>query len=57
MNASSIDTGSTSGVRSLISARTSRPTRGIFLHVRAAHTVACGQSRLASNIGMAERTP
>ena len=34
MNASSIDTGSTSGVSSSISARTSRADRGIFLHVR-----------------------
>ena len=56
MNASSIDTGSTSGVRSRISARTWRPTPAYFA-MSGRTTLACGHSRRASNIGMAERTP
>ena len=56
MNASSIDTGSTSGVSSSISARTSRPTAAYF-SMSGCTTLACGQSRRASNIGIAERTP
>ena len=56
MNASSIESGSTSGVSSSISARTCRLTSAYFSMSRLT-TVACGQSRRASNIGIAERTP
>ena len=56
MNASSIDTGSTSGVSFNIKARTSRPTRA-YLSISGGTTVACGQSRRASNIGIADLTP
>ena len=56
MNASSIDTGSTSGVSSSIRARTSRPTRAYF-SMSGGTTLACGHSRRASNIGIADRTP
>ena len=56
MKASSIDTGSTSGVSSRMRARTPLPTSA-YLSMRGRTIVACGQSRLASNIGIAERTP
>ena len=52
-NASSIDSGSTSGVSASIIWRTSRPTRAYF-SMFGRTTRACGQSRSASNIGMAE---
>jgi hypothetical protein len=55
-NASSIDSGSTSGVKARIICRTSRPTRAYF-SMLGRTTRACGHSRSASNIGMAERTP
>ena len=54
--ASSIDNGSTMGVSASIICRTSRPTRAYF-SMFGRTTRACGQSRSASNIGMAERTP
>ena len=54
--ASSIDNGSTMGVSASIICRTSRPTRAYF-SIFGRTTRACGQSRSASNIGMAERTP
>ncbi len=54
MKASSIDTGSTSGVSFDIRPRTSRPTRAYF-SMSGRTTVACGQRRRASNIGIAER--
>ncbi len=56
MNASSIDTGSTSGVSLNMSSRTCRPTRAYF-SMSGRTTEACGQSRRASNMGIAERTP
>ena len=56
MNASSIETGSTSGVRSRMRARTSRPASAYF-SMFGRTMVACGQSLRASNIGMAERMP
>jgi len=56
MNASSIETGSTSGVRSRMRERTSCPARAYF-SMSGRTTVACGHNRRASNIGMAERTP
>jgi len=54
--ASSIDTGSTSGVSSSIRARTSRPTRR-YLSMSGRTTTASGQAFRALNIGIAERTP
>ena len=39
-----------------MSARTSRPTRAYF-SMSGRTTLACGQSRRASNIGIADRTP
>ena len=54
--ASSIDSGSTSGVSSSIIARTSRPTATYFA-MSGVITTASGQSLSALNIGMAERTP
>ena len=56
MNASSIEIGSTCGVMSSISVRTWRLTSAYF-SMFGRTTVACGQSRFASNIGIAERTP
>jgi hypothetical protein len=56
MKASSIDTGSTSGVSARMCARTARPTSAYF-SMRGRTTEACGHSRRASNIGIAERTP
>ena len=56
MNASSIETGSTSGVSLSMKPRTSRPTRAYF-SMSGGTTLACGHSRRASNIGIAERTP
>ena len=56
MNASSIEIGSTCGVMSSISARTCRLTPA-YLSMFGRTMVACGQSRRASNIGIAERTP
>jgi hypothetical protein len=54
--ASSIDSGSTSGVVSSMSWRTSRPT-ALYFAMSGLMTVACGQAARALNIGMAERTP
>ena len=56
MNASSIDSGSTSGVRSSIIARTSRPTDAYFF-MSGLTTAASGQAFSALNMGIAERTP
>jgi hypothetical protein len=56
MNASSIESGSTCGVSSSISRRTSRPTFTYF-SMSGGTTTACGHSLRAVNIGMAERTP
>ena len=56
MNASSMESGSTSGVRSSIIARTSRPTAAYFF-MSGLTTTASGQIFSALNIGMAERTP
>ena len=56
MNASSMDNGSTSGVRPSIMARTSRPTAA-YLLMSGLTTTASGQAFRALNIGMAERTP
>ena len=55
-NASSIDSGSTSGVRRRISARTARPTSRYFA-MSGRITTASGQAASALNIGIAERTP
>ena len=54
--ASSMETGSTSGVSSSMSWRTSRPAFRYF-SMFGLITTACGQSFSAWNIGMAERTP
>ena len=54
--ASSIDSGSTSGVKSNIALRTARPTWTYFA-MFGLTTTACGQRRKASNIGIAERMP
>ena len=54
--ASSIDSGSTSGVSASIALRTSRPTSTYFA-MFGLTTTACGQRRSASNIGIAERMP
>ena len=54
--ASSIDSGSTSGVKARILARTARPT-STYLAMLGLITTASGQRRMASNIGMAERMP
>ena len=54
--ASSIETGSTSGVSSSINARTSRPTLR-YLSMFGLITTASGQALSALNIGIAERTP
>ena len=54
--ASSIDSGSTSGVSACMAWRTSRPTRTYFA-MSGRITTACGQSASALNIGIAERTP
>ena len=51
-----METGSTSGVSSSISRRTSRPTSRYF-SMSGLITTACGQAFSALNIGMAERTP
>ena len=56
MKASSIEIGSTCGVMSSISARTWRLTSAYF-SMLGRTMVACGQRRLASNIGIAERMP
>ena len=50
------NSGSTCGVSSSISRRTSRPTFTYF-SMSGGTTTACGHSRRAVNIGMAERTP
>ncbi len=55
-NASSIDSGSTSGVSACIARRTSRPTRTYFA-MSGFTTTSSGQSACALNIGIAERTP
>ncbi len=55
-NASSIDSGSTSGVRRRISALTARPTSRYFA-MSGRITTASGQAASALNIGIAERTP
>ncbi|MGY4469219.1 hypothetical protein ACVWWK_004928 [Bradyrhizobium sp. LB9.1b] len=54
--ASSIESGSTSGVSACMAWRTSRPTR-TYLAMSGPITVACGQASNALYIGMAERTP
>ncbi len=56
MNASSIETGSTSGVSSSIIRRTSRLAATYFWK-SGRTTTASGQSFSAWNIGIAERTP
>ena len=56
MNASSMESGSTRGVRLSIIARTSRPT-AVYFFMSGLMTVASGQALRALNIGMAERTP
>ena len=56
MNASSMESGSTSGVRSSIIARTARPTAAYFF-MSGLTTTASGQAFNALNIGIAERTP
>ena len=56
MNASSIESGSTSGVISPIRRRTSRPTAEYFSKFGRT-TTASGQAFSAWNIGIAERTP
>ena len=56
IKASSIDSGSTSGVRSFIICRTSRPTRPYF-SISGGMMMASGQAALALNIGIAECTP
>ena len=56
MKASSIESGSTSGVSASMARRTSRPTLAYF-SMFGLTTTACGQRRCASNIGIAERTP
>ena len=55
-NASSIESGSTSGVSASIICRTSRPTREYF-SMLGRMTLACGHRRNASNIGMADLIP
>ncbi len=55
-NASSIDSGSTSGVSACMAWRTSRPTR-TYLAMSGRITAADGHSASALNIGIAERTP
>jgi hypothetical protein len=55
-NASSIDSGSTSGVSLSIMRRTSRPTREYF-SISGRTTLACGHRRSASYIGIADRMP
>ena len=57
MNASSIDTGSTSGVEVEHQRAHLRGRRAAYFAMSGRTTLACGQSRRASNIGMAERTP
>ena len=54
--ASSIDSGSTSGVSANIALRTARPAWTYFA-MFGLITTASGQRRLASNIGIAERMP
>ena len=56
MNASSMESGSTSGVRSSIIVRTARPTAAYFF-MSGLMTAASGQALSALNMGMAERTP
>ena len=56
MKASSMESGSTSGVHASISPRTSRPTAAYFL-MSGLMTTASGQAASALNMGMAERTP
>ncbi len=55
-NASSMESGSTSGVSACIMVRTWRPTRTYF-SMSGLMTTASGQASSALNIGMAERTP
>ena len=55
-NASSIESGSTSGVSACMARRTSRPTLTYFA-MSGRITMADGQSASALNIGIAERTP
>ncbi len=55
-NASSIDSGSTAGVMSSMSARISRPTAAYF-SMFGRITTASGQAASAWNIGIAERQP
>jgi hypothetical protein len=54
--ASSIDSGSTSGVKAIIRVRISRPTRAYF-PMSGGSTTACGHKVRARDIGIAERTP
>ena len=56
MKASSMESGSTSGVSASIIARTSRPTAAYFA-MSGLMTAASGQALSALNIGMADRTP
>jgi hypothetical protein len=51
-----METGSTSGVSSSMSRRTSRPT-ALYLSMSGGMTTACGQALRALNIGMAEWMP
>ena len=56
MNASSMESGSTSGVSPSIIALTS-PLTAVYLFMSGLTTTASGQALSALNIGMAERTP
>ena len=56
-NASSIETGSTSGVSSSISFRRHLPARDRYFSMLGWMTTAWGQAFSALNIGIAERTP
>ena len=55
-NASSIDSGSTSGVTDSINSLTWRPV-SVYFFISGRITVASGQAASALNIGIAERTP
>ncbi len=54
--ASSIDSGSTTGVKSSNSRRIRRDT-STYSPIRPGSQVACGQSRMATTDGIADRTP
>ena len=54
--ASSMDSGSTSGVKACISSRACRPT-ALYFAMSGRSTTASGHASIACQIGMAERTP